>query len=239
MSFICQKLSVCINPTKARKVKKILVFGATELARLAYYYATESGMDVLGFAIDESYKIDDESLPAPVFCWPEAMNKFFPNEVGVFVAVGYKEMRLREAIYARIKSVGYELINIVSDSSWVAKDVSMRDNNFIMPGVVVEPGVKLGCNNVIWSNATICHDTTIGSHNFIAANVTLGGSVSIGDRNFIGFSSVVLQRKNVQHDALIAANSLVTHDLDSLSEYRGSPARRHGAIDPQTGVLVR
>lgn len=219
-------------------MKKLLIFGATELASLAYYYASEAGREIAGFVLDESYMPDIQTMPAPLYVWTEAVNRFSPDEMAFFVAIGYKKIALREAIYNRVKRHGYELVNIVSDASWLATDATMADNNFIMPGAVVEPGAVLGANNVIWSNATVCHDTHIGSHNFIAANVTLGGGVSIGDRNFLGFSSVVLQGRRIRDDSLIAAASLVTSNLDGLTSYRGSPAKKFGVIDSQTGVMV-
>lgn len=233
-------MNASTNPIKAEGMKKLLIFGCTELARLAHYYATkEMGANVLGFVIDESHASANESLAAPLFLWPEAVEKFSSQETVFFVATGYKRMRGREDVYTRVKQAGYVLANVFGRSSYIAQDVAMSDNNFIMPGAVLEPGTVLGANNVVWSNATICHDSRIGNHNFIAANVTLGGGVSVGDRNFFGFSSIVLQGRKVQSDTLIAAGSLVRSDLDALCEYRGNPAKEHALIDPSLGVCVQ
>jgi sugar O-acyltransferase (sialic acid O-acetyltransferase NeuD family) len=233
-------MNASTNPIKAEAMKKLLIFGCTELAKLAHYYAAkEMGADVLGFVIDETHASGSESLAAPLFFWPEAVEKFSSQDTVFFVATGYKSMRAREDVYTRVKQAGYGLANVFGKSSYIAEDIAMSDNNFIMPGAVLEPGTVLGANNVVWSNATICHDSRIGNHNFIAANVTLGGGVSVGDRNFFGFSSIVLQGRKIQSDTMIGAGSLVRSDLDALCEYRGCPAKEHARIDPSLGVCVQ
>ncbi|MCI0562572.1 MAG: acetyltransferase [Nitrososphaera sp.] len=220
-------------------MKPLIIFGATELARLACYFAKEAGMQPVALAVDEQFKTKKPSI-LPVLSWSETLEQFPPSDAAAFVAVGYKTMRMREVVYSRVKSCGYELANILCPpSGCIASDVSMGDNTFIMPGVVIEPGVKLGCNNVIWSNSSICHDTIVGNHNFIAAHVTLGGGVRIGDRSFLGFSSVVFQHRQIGSDSLIAAGALVTRNLEGLCEYRGSPAKRYRHIDPEEGVCVK
>lgn len=221
-------------------MRGLMIFGTATFAKLVHYYAVNHlGMKVAGFVVDEEHKVAGEFMSLPVFTWKELVDKFVVDEIRFFVAIGYKHMRLREAVYARVKSAGYELINIICASSFVAKDAVMVDNNIVMPGAVIEPGVVMGANNTIWSNATICHDCMIGSHNFIAANSTIGGTVSLGNRNFLGFSSVVLEGRRIGDETLIGAQSLVNRDTESLSEYWGVPAKKISSIDPDIGVAVK
>ena len=209
------------------------------MARLAHYYATRDiGMNVLGFVVDEPYKVADTFLSLPVFNWSELDKIYSCDDIAMHVAIGYRSMRLRSSAYKKAKLKGFELVNIVARSGFVADNVVMGDNNFIMPGVVIEPGVKIDSNNVVWSNATICHDSVIGSHNFIASNVTIGGEVSMGNSNFLGFSSVILQGLKIGDDVLFGAQSLALSNLDTLSRYHGSPATKVGSIDEEIGIQV-
>jgi sugar O-acyltransferase (sialic acid O-acetyltransferase NeuD family) len=220
-------------------MRGLIILGATTFAKLVHFYAVNDlGMKVLGFAVDEAHKVTDEFISLPVFTWTEVLEKFPVGEITLFVAVGYKSLRLREAVYARVKGAGYELTNIVCASGFVAMDVVMGDNNIVMPGAVIEPGVVMGANNVVWSNATICHDCIMGSHNFIAANSTIGGAVSLGNQNFLGLSSVIFQGRRIGNETLIGAQTMVNQDTQSLSEYRGIPAKRISSIDPDIGVSV-
>jgi len=220
-------------------MKNLLIFGATSLARQAHYYAVnDMGFNVLGFVVDSAYKSGDVLLSLPVLTWEQACETYTIDEACFFVAIGYKNMRLRAASYTKIKATGYQLINIISRTSFVANNVFKGDNNMIMPNVVIEPSVVMGSNNTIWSNATICHDCTIGSHNFIAANTTIGGEVCIGEQNFFGFSSAVLQQTLIGNSTLIGAQSLITKNTTDFSEYHGTPAKKIASIDANIGVVV-
>jgi sugar O-acyltransferase (sialic acid O-acetyltransferase NeuD family) len=220
-------------------MKGLLIFGASSLAKMAYYYATrDMGLNVLGFVVDEQFKVNDTFLSLPVFTWHELDNILKNDKTMMYVAVGYRSMRLRASAYKNAKTKGFELVNIIARSSFVADDVIMGDNNFVMPGAVIEPGVKIGSNNVAWSNATICHDSIIGDHNFFASNVTVGGEVSMGNCNFLGFSSVIVQQRKIGNEVLIGALSLLIDDGESLSRYQGSPARRVGCVDSTLGICV-
>lgn len=220
-------------------MKDLVIFGTSTLAKLANYYATqELGFKVVAFVVDEDYRTQPNFLNQPVLTWPEFWTSYSATDVSLYVAVGYKSMRARAAMYDRVKARGYELINIVSTASYIANDVMLGDNNFVMPGVVLETGVTLNSNNVVWSNTTICHDTCVGSHNFIAANSAIGGGVKIGDGSFLGFSSVVLQNLVIGSSALVGAHSLVMCKVENLSRVQGSPARIVGKIDAIRGVEI-
>lgn len=217
----------------------LIIFGASTLARLAHYYAIrEMGLKVRGFVVNDKYKNEDQFLSLPVYSWSEFESAFEINSVVLHIAIGYRTMRARVAAYELVKGAGYHLINIVSRASYVAEDVSLGDNNLIMPGAVLETGVSLGANNVVWSNVTVCHDSVVGSHNFLAANTTLGGGVSIGNGNFLGFSSVVLEGRRIGNETLIGAQALVRCDTKDLYQYYGTPATATIAIDRDMGITL-
>lgn len=220
-------------------MRDLVIFGATDLAGMARYCATEVlRRKVSAFVVDAGYGTVEQFHGIPVVEWPEMQSRFAPADTDCFVALGYRSMRCRRAVHERVMAAGYGGINLVSPASYVAADVQMGENNLILPGVVIEPGVQLGANNVIWSNATICHDTVIGSHNFIAANATLGGYARLGDANFIGFSATILHHITIGNDTLIGAQSLVRRPTRDLYQYWGAPATERGAIDATEGVCV-
>jgi len=220
-------------------MQELAIFGAGTLAKLAGYYASvEMGLKIRAYVVDEQYKTADEFSGEPLLSWREFKDNFNPTQIVLHSAIGYRDMRRRIAIYERVKREGYELITITSHSAYIAANATLGDNNLIMPGVVVEPGVSLGSNNVIWSNSVVCHDSWIGSHNFIAANSTIGGQVSIGDNNFLGFSSVVLHGKKMGNETVLGAKSLLLADTEDLGVYYGSPAVRKKTVDSSRGIRI-
>lgn len=219
--------------------KSLAIFGAGTLAKLAHYYAiNEMDLNVTCFVVDDNYKTTNKLLDLPVLTFSEYLDKFTLSNTNFFIAIGYSSMKLRADIYNKIINLGFETINIVSKSAFIATNVSLGSNNIIMPGTVIEPNVIINNNNVIWSNSTICHDTIVGNHNFVASNVTIGGEVKIGDRNFFGFSSTVLQQKRIASDILIGAKSLVVSNIEHLTHYQGIPARKIKNLSHELGVCV-
>lgn len=220
-------------------MRDLVIFGSTTFAQLAHYYAThELKRNVRAFVVDSGYKNEAAVVGVPLVEWPQAQQDFLPDSVDFFVAIGYKNMRKRAEVYARVKAAGYTLCNLISPASYCAENIRMGDNTIIMPGAVVEPNASIGCNNVIWSNATICHDGVIGDHNFIAANATLGGHVVLGNLNFIGFSATIEQNLRVGDETLIGAQSLVRESTRGLHKYWGVPATAQAMVDSHKGIEI-
>ena len=218
----------------------IVIFGVGTLGKLAYYYLTKDmKLDVSAFVIDRKEMLIQEKSDLyglPIYFWDDFIKIFSVNEVKVFVAVAYKSMRNRLRVFEKVRQHKFNCINIISSSTFVPNDALEGTNNFIMPGVVLEPGVIVGSNNLIWSNSTICHDSKIGNHNFLGANFTMGGYSKIGDLSFFGFSSTISDKVIVEDEVLLAANSFLNSNADKLTRMQGTPAIKYSAIDPEKGI---
>ncbi|MBK16591.1 MAG: hypothetical protein CMK49_01050 [Prochlorococcus sp. SP3034] len=219
----------------------IAIFGIGTLAKLAHYYITKDmKQKVSAFVIDKDKNQGNKSSTfqeIPILFWDEFINSHNNDEYKMFIAVAYKRMRNRLEVFERVKSYNYSLLNIVSSSSFVSEDSIQGENNFIMPGAVLEPGSKIGSNNLIWSNSTICHDSQIGNHNFFGANFTMGGRSRVGDLCFFGFSSTITDNIQVNNEVILAANSFLNKDAKSLSRYQGVPAKKYSRIEEKKGII--
>ena len=216
-----------------------LIFGATDVAQLAHHTLTqELGEDVAAFVVDEAYRTHDTLLGLPVLGWDAALNQYPAATHRMFLAVGYRTMRQRGDLFARVKASGYGSMNIISPHSNVANGVKLGTNNFIMAGVVIEPFAVLGDNNIVWSNATICHHAQVGDHNFIAARVVLGGHAKLGSLNFVGVGAMLEQCAQVGRETLVGAHALVRGTTRDLQHYWGTPARAQRPVDPTAGITL-
>lgn len=217
--------------------RKLCIFGASQYAKLVAYYGQDMGYDFEAYVVDKKYCHGGQFSDRPLLSVDAFLDAFSPDDTALFIALGYREMRQRCKVYARMKAYGYTLPNIISKQTELPKNTSIGDNNIILPGVIIEPFVNIGDNNIFWSNSTICHDTVIGSHNFFAASSTIGGSVTIASVCFFGFSSTVLQDNHVANETLLAAQSLLNKNTLECGRYMGIPAKLV-SIHEQNGIML-
>ena len=219
---------------------KIAIFGAGTLAKLAFYYLTkEMNCEVICFVVDREKNLNkkpEKVHSKNVYFFDEFQDIYGPEDLKMFIAVAYKDMRNRKKVFERINKLGYKLINIISKSANICGGIIKGKNNFIMANAVLEPESSIGSNNLIWSNTTICHNTYIGSHNFLAANVTIGGWSKIEDLCFLSFSSTVSDKIYVKNEVLLAANSFLNNNADELRRFQGIPAIEYSKIDEKIGI---
>lgn len=95
----------------------------------------------------------------------------------------------------------------------------------LLPGCIVNTGVRLGVNGIVNSGAIVEHDCVVGDHVHIATGAKLAGGVSVGNGAHIGIGAVVRQGIHIGEDAVVGAGAVVVKDIDSGDVVAGNPAR--------------
>lgn len=85
--------------------------------------------------------------------------------------------------------------------------------------LIARHGIKIGSGTLVGWDVTIC-DTDF--HTLEGARP--GGPIVIGDHVWIGADARVLKGVTIGDGAVVAAGSLVTHDVPARALVRGSPA---------------
>lgn len=141
-------------------------------------------------------------------------------------SVGNPDNRIR--LFEKLKQIGFEIPLIISKDATVDESIEIKEGTVIMPGVIINPGTKIGKNCIINTGAIIDHDCMIGDHVHIAPGVTLSGSVKIGTGSHIGTGASVIQSISIGRNALVGAGSVVTKDVEKNAKVVGVPANRIG-----------
>jgi sugar O-acyltransferase (sialic acid O-acetyltransferase NeuD family) len=204
----------------------VVVFGTGELGRLARFFLdNDSPHRVVAYSVDDKYLGSDREVDGVPLVGFEALpDSYSPDEVLMFVAVGYRRVnRGRAEAYERVRRMGYRLVTYVNSSAIVAPGVELGDNCFVFERVVLQPFVRVGNDTILWSGAVIAHDTTLGDHCFVAPMASISGNVTVGDYAFIGNNATVRDGVTIAASTVVGAGALIKRDTRPEEIY--SPAR--------------
>jgi sugar O-acyltransferase (sialic acid O-acetyltransferase NeuD family) len=206
--------------------KKLVIVGDGETAELAYSYLTaDTGYIVAGFSAEAKYIHTERLLGLPVVAFEEIERTFDPETHWAFVAISYTQLnRLRSRLYQEAKKKGYTLATYVSSQAFIAKDVEVGENCFILENVAVQRGAKIGDNVTIWTGSAVGHRSKIGSNCFIATHVAVSGFCEVGENCFLGVNSCTAGGVRIADDCVVGAGAVLTKDAVPSGIFVGNPA---------------
>jgi sugar O-acyltransferase (sialic acid O-acetyltransferase NeuD family) len=195
-------------------VKPVVLFGAGELARLAYVAFTQDDeREVVACTVSRELVAETKLFDLPVVAWEELEAAYAPERHALFVAVGYRGVnRHRRDLCEEARRRGYELASHVSPKALVARDVEVGENTFVFEGVIVQAFATLGRNVILWSGAFVAHDSAIGDNCFIAPRAAIAGNVRIGENSFVGLNATIRDGVSIGPDCVIGAGAVIKHD---------------------------
>jgi sugar O-acyltransferase (sialic acid O-acetyltransferase NeuD family) len=202
-------------------MKRLVIFGTGDIARLAHYYFTnDSEYQVAGFVVDRAFRTGERFLELPLADAEEAAVRFPPAEYDMFVALSYAKMnQLRAEKYRQMKGAGYRLATYVSSRCSYLTHTPPGDNCFILEDNTVQPFVTIGSNVTFWSGNHIGHDSTIDDHCFISSHVVVSGHVHVGERCFIGVNATLRNSITIAPGTLIGAGAVIMKDTKPKEVY--------------------
>jgi len=209
-------------------MKKLVIFGAGDIAELANFYFQRQGTyNVEAFVVDAEFVKDQNFNGLPVVATEELPQAFPAVNHDAFIALSYSKLNaLRRDKYLSLKQKGYGIASYVSDRATILTQYPIGENCFILEDNTVQPFVKLGNNVTLWSGNHIGHHSTIGDHTFIASHVVISGGVSIGEQCFIGVNATLRDHVTVGDRCVIGASALILADTEAEGVYMGTATER-------------
>ncbi len=202
-------------------MKRLVIFGTGDIARLAHYYFTKDAKrEIAAFTVDAKFRRGGEHLGLPLVDFEEVEKHYPAARFEGFVALSYRGMNhLRADKYAAMKERGYTLASYVSSRcSWFA-DEPPGDNCFILEDNTVQPFVKIGANVTLWSGNHIGHDSVIADHCFISSHVVVSGHCRIGPYCFLGVNATLRNGIALAPETLVGAGAVIMKDTVEKGVY--------------------
>ncbi len=208
-------------------MKKLVIFGAGDIARLAHHYFThDSPHEVAAFVVDRVFRQADAFQGLPLIDAEDVTDRFPPGDYDMFVAMSYAKMNaVRAEKYASMKAAGYRLVSYISSRCSYLSQTPPGDNCFILEDNTVQPFVTIGNNVTLWSGNHIGHDVTIEDHCFITSHVVVSGWVRIGTRSFIGVNATLRNSITIAPETLIGAGAIIMKNTKPKQVYMPERAK--------------
>lgn len=208
-------------------MSKIIIFGASDLARLAhYYFSKDSEHEVVSFTVDKEYLNEELFCGLPIEPYEGIKKLYPPNKFKMFIAIGYKDMnKARAKKYYESKLHGYELVSYLSSKCTFLTENPIGDNCFILEDNTIQPFVKIGSNVILWSGNHLGHDSIIEDHTFISSHVVISGNVRVGEYSFLGVNSTVRDGIKIGAETFIGPGANITEDTNPKGTYLAQRAK--------------
>lgn len=203
------------------------IFGAGSFARLVADYLVRFDKGVVSeFVVDDEYNHSQNHSGITPINWSELKKHTDFTDKKIIFAVGYQNLREKQALCERICSEGANLVNLCLTDNIYGPIRFEGRGNILLPGASVEPEVHIGTGNILWSGCHICHNVSVRDFNFFAAKSVMGGNTYIGSRNFFGFSVSVRDHVKICDDITLGMGAACTNSLEQPGTYLGIPAMR-------------
>jgi len=202
-------------------MKKLVIFGTSEFAEVAYFYfVNDSPYEVAGFTTHKQNITNKELFGLPIVPFENIESKFNPKDFSMFIAVAYSKVnKVRANLCEQAKQKGYELISYVSSKATTWGDLSIGENCFIFENNVIQPFVKIGNDVIMWSGNHIGHHSTIKDHCFISSHVVIAGKVTVEPYCFLGINSTIRDGITIAKECVIGAGALILKDTKERGVY--------------------
>jgi acetyltransferase-like isoleucine patch superfamily enzyme len=134
--------------------------------------------------------------------------------------------------WEKAATLGFGKGSSVYDSVVIIGDVSVQENTWIGPAVILDGSGGLA----IGANCSISAGVQIYSHDSVLWAISGGteeyqyAATRVGDNCYIGPNTVIAKGVTIGNQCIVGANSLVLQDLSNRTKSYGSPCKVVGPI---------
>jgi len=204
---------------------KVIVIGAGGQARtVASILRCYPDIEIECF-IDKKVRGEGETIcGAPVKEDFSLLQRLFKKGVSnAVIAIG--DNSLRGDYAARVRKMGFNLINAVHPSAIIAAEATLGKGVVVAAGAIICPFAQVGNNTIVNTGAIVEHEVKLGDNVHVAPGANVAGRVTIGRNSFIGIGATVKDYVTIGQNVTVGAGSVVLTDVPDNKVVAGVPAK--------------
>jgi sugar O-acyltransferase (sialic acid O-acetyltransferase NeuD family) len=206
-------------------MKRLAIIGSGDLGIQVAWHAHSTGKyTVVGFFDDTQTKGTLCGTSLILGGTDDVERSFQAAEFDcLFIAIGYKHMAVRSALFERFYPQ-IPFATIIHSSAYVDSSAKVGAGSILYPGCVVDMDASIGNNVLLNVNCTVAHHTSIGDHSFLSPAVSLAGFIQIAPKVVLGIGSIVIDSIAIGENIRTGAGAVVTKSIQESGLYVGIPA---------------
>jgi len=213
---------VTIEPSMTSRRPHVVLFGASEHARVVADIARRAGCDVVALVDEDRARRGLDGVPI-LHDAREAAQQY--GDAHWCVSVG--DNHTREAVVARLREIAPSLrfAALTHPGAVVARDVEIGEGTVVMAGAVINPGTVIGKHCIVNTGACIDHDNRLEDFSSVAPRVATGGKVTIGHGAAVCIGACIQHGVAIGEHTVIGAGSVVLRDVPASCVAFGVPCK--------------
>lgn len=185
--------------------------------------AESAGLTIAGI-LDVPEKMGTEMMGYRVIGQDADVAQYAQSADFVITVGSIKSTAVRRKLYERVKASGGRLACVVASTARVSPHATLGEGTVVLHHALVNAGARIGANCIINSYAGIEHGSVVGAHTHVSTRAVINGDCHIGANVFIGSGVIAVQGIEVADSCVVAAGSVVRHNLPKSGLYAGNPA---------------
>ncbi len=201
---------------------QVVLFGASEHARVIADIARSAGFDVLAVVDEDRTRRGLEGVPI-LHDARDAARKY--AQADWCVSIG--DNHTRESVVERLRQIDPALrfATLIHPGAIVACDVGIGEGTVVMAGTVINPGTVVGRHCIVNTGACLDHDNRLAEFCSVAPGVVAGGQVSIGRGAAVCIGACIAHGISIGENTVIGAGSVVLGDVPASCVAFGAPCK--------------
>ena len=160
--------------------KRVIVIGAGGHGRSVAEAILLLGRDELIGFVDDGADPNAKVWTYPILGRTDSLHTLRALADTVVVAIGNNAVR--EKLHARVRDIGFELLNVIHPAAFVSPTATLGAGCAVMAGAVVGTEAKLGEGVIVNCGATVDHHCRVDAFGHLGVNACMAGGSVLGHR---------------------------------------------------------
>lgn len=206
------------------RMRKIIVVGGGELARVIIEAETASGGHILGFVDPSACEETVSRLGVKRLGRDDAIDEF--PDVKLVLGVGStRTSPTRRRIVESLAQHPDRWASVVHPTACVSPTAKVHEGAVILAGTIVSTGASIGRHAILNFGVMVDHDVHVGAFVHVAPRAALGGGSRVNDDAYIGMGACIRDHTVVNVQTLVGMGAVVAKEYPGGTTLVGIPAK--------------